>query len=128
MQSIKADPDIMHGVPCFAGTRVPVSSLFDHLKRGYPLEYFIAQFPSVKREQADGRLLERAATFGFDVFVTHDPGQLRLAGGNGSPPAAVSVIALRAPTNTMDDVRPLVVPLLEALNAFRPNTVMAIPE
>jgi predicted nuclease of predicted toxin-antitoxin system len=76
----------------------------------------------------DGRLLERAATFGFDVFVTHDPGQLRLAGGNGSPPAAVSVIALRAPTNTMDDVRPLVVPLLEALNAFRPNTVMAIPE
>lgn len=53
MQSIKADPDIMHGTPCFAGTRVPVSSLFDHLKQGYPLEYFLAQFPSVKREQTE---------------------------------------------------------------------------
>ncbi|HYE62577.1 MAG TPA: DUF433 domain-containing protein [Phycisphaerales bacterium] len=53
MQAIKADPDIMHGTPCFSGTRVPVASLFDHLRQGYPLEYFLAQFPSVKREQAE---------------------------------------------------------------------------
>lgn len=53
MQAIKADPDIMHGTPCFSGTRVPVASLFDHLRQGFPLGYFLAQFPSVKREQAE---------------------------------------------------------------------------
>jgi len=41
----------MHGVPCFAGTRVPVKSLFDHLEGGYNVEYFLAQFPTVRREQ-----------------------------------------------------------------------------
>jgi uncharacterized protein (DUF433 family) len=53
MQAIKVDADIMHGTPCFSGTRVPVASLFDHLRQGYPLDYFLAQFPSVKREQAE---------------------------------------------------------------------------
>ncbi len=53
MQAIRSDPEIMHGTPCFSGTRVPVSAMFDHLKRGYPLEYFLAQFPSVRREQAE---------------------------------------------------------------------------
>jgi hypothetical protein len=72
----------------------------------------------------DERLLERAQTFGFDVFVTHEGG-LRLA-PEGSP--RLSIIALRSESNMMDDVRPLVVPLLEALNAFRPNTVTTIPE
>ena len=42
----------MHGTPCFAGTRVPVKSLFDHLEAGYNVEYFISDFPSVSREQA----------------------------------------------------------------------------
>jgi hypothetical protein len=72
----------------------------------------------------DERLLERAQMFGFDVFVTHENG-LRLA-LDGTP--RLSVITLRSESNVMDDVRPLVVPLLEALNAFRPNTVTTIPE
>jgi hypothetical protein len=76
--------------------------------------------------QNDERLLERAATFGFDVFVTLDAAPLRIA--NGTPPPAISVLNLRSATNTLDDLRPLVVPLLEALNAFRPNTVSTIPE
>jgi uncharacterized protein (DUF433 family) len=46
----------MHGTPCFAGTRVPVQSLFDHLKRGYTIDGFLEQFPSVKREQVDALL------------------------------------------------------------------------
>ena len=41
----------MHGTPCFAGTRVPVKSLFDHLEGGYTVDYFLDQFPSVAREQ-----------------------------------------------------------------------------
>jgi uncharacterized protein (DUF433 family) len=40
------------GTPCFAGTRVPVKSLFDHLRLGYTADPFLEQFPTVKREQA----------------------------------------------------------------------------
>jgi uncharacterized protein (DUF433 family) len=49
---IKTDPQIMHGTPCFAGTRVPVQNLFDLLSHGRTLEYFLEQFPSVSRDQA----------------------------------------------------------------------------
>jgi uncharacterized protein (DUF433 family) len=49
---IKIDAEIMHGVPCFAGTRVPVRSLFDLLAHNRTLEYFLEQFPTVSREQA----------------------------------------------------------------------------
>ncbi|HEY0007770.1 MAG TPA: DUF433 domain-containing protein [Tepidisphaeraceae bacterium] len=48
---IKIDPEIMHGTPCFTGTRVPIKSLFDWLAGGYTVDYFLAQFPTVKREQ-----------------------------------------------------------------------------
>ena len=48
---VTKDPQIMHGTPCFAGTRVPVKSLFDHREGGYNVEYFLVQFPTVRREQ-----------------------------------------------------------------------------
>jgi uncharacterized protein (DUF433 family) len=51
-QVVKSDRDILGGTPCFSGTRVPIKSLFDYLEGGYTLDYFLAQFPSVKREQA----------------------------------------------------------------------------
>lgn len=53
MSAIRSDPDILGGTPCFAGTRVPVESLFDHLQAGYTVDYFLAQFPTVKREQIE---------------------------------------------------------------------------
>jgi uncharacterized protein (DUF433 family) len=56
---IKVDPEIQGGTPCFAGTRVPVKSLFDYLTRGRSLDYFLEQFPSVKRYQAT-TVLEQA--------------------------------------------------------------------
>ena len=40
------------GTPVFAGTRVPVGILFDHLEEGESLESFLQQHPSVTREQA----------------------------------------------------------------------------
>ena len=40
------------GTPVFAGTRVPVQSLFDYLEAGDTLDEFLRQFPSVQREQA----------------------------------------------------------------------------
>ena len=50
--AIAVNPKIQGGTPCFAGSRVPVLSLFDHLEQGYSLEEFLADFPTVKREQA----------------------------------------------------------------------------
>jgi uncharacterized protein (DUF433 family) len=47
---VTTNPNVMHGTPCFAGTRVPVRSLFDHIEGGYNVEYFLEQFPSVRRE------------------------------------------------------------------------------
>jgi len=48
---VHSDPEIMGGAPVFVGTRVPVESLFDHLKAGDSIDVFLDGFPSVKREQ-----------------------------------------------------------------------------
>jgi uncharacterized protein (DUF433 family) len=47
-----SDPEILGGEPVFAGTRVPVRSLFDYLEGGESLDEFLRQFPSVERAQA----------------------------------------------------------------------------
>ena len=49
---LHSDPDILGGTPVFAGTRVPVDVLFDHLRAGDPLDEFLEGFPGVRREQA----------------------------------------------------------------------------
>jgi uncharacterized protein (DUF433 family) len=56
---ITVDPEIHSGTPVFAGTRVPVKVLFDHLEAGDSLEVFLDDFPSVAREQAIA-VLEKA--------------------------------------------------------------------
>lgn len=48
---VTINPKIMHGTPCFAGTRVAVQTLFDHLESDYSLDEFLEQFPTVRREQ-----------------------------------------------------------------------------
>src|SRR5437763_2906897 len=42
------------GAPCFAGTRVPISNLFDYVESGYTLDQFLDDFDGVTREQAVG--------------------------------------------------------------------------
>jgi uncharacterized protein (DUF433 family) len=49
---VTSNPKVMHGTPCFAGTRVAVRTLFDHIEVGYSLDEFLAEFPTVQREQA----------------------------------------------------------------------------
>jgi uncharacterized protein (DUF433 family) len=46
------NPQRMSGTPCFAGTRVPVQTLFDHLEGGDTLDTFFDDFPGVTRDQA----------------------------------------------------------------------------
>lgn len=48
----RSDPEVLGGTPVFAGTRVPVRSLFDYLEGGESLDEFLRQFPSVRRNQA----------------------------------------------------------------------------
>ncbi len=49
---IVTDPDVLGGTAVFAGTRVPVRILFEHLEAGDPLEVFLQDFPSVTRDLA----------------------------------------------------------------------------
>ena len=53
---ITTNPHVMHGAPCFAGTRVTLQSLFDHLEAGYSIDEFLAEFPTVTRQQVIGLL------------------------------------------------------------------------
>jgi uncharacterized protein (DUF433 family) len=57
--AITRDPEIMHGVPVFRGTRVPVQTLFEYLEGGDTLDDFLLGFPTVSRELAL-RALEEA--------------------------------------------------------------------
>ena len=41
----------MGGTPVFAGTRVPVQTLFDYLENGESIDEFLDGFPTVKRAQ-----------------------------------------------------------------------------
>ena len=61
MQSfnVVVDKDILDGSPVFAGTRVPVRVLFEHLEAGDSLGVFLEDFPSVSRELAI-KVLEEA--------------------------------------------------------------------
>lgn len=47
-----SDPEILGGTVVFRGTRVPLKNLVDYLERGYTIDEFLDDFPSVSREQA----------------------------------------------------------------------------
>jgi uncharacterized protein (DUF433 family) len=49
---VQVSVDVMGGVPVFRGTRVPVQTLLDHLEAGDSLDAFLAEFPTVRRQQA----------------------------------------------------------------------------
>ncbi len=51
MSATSQDPEVLGGELVFAGTRVPVKSLFDHLEGGDSIKHFLEGFPSVRREQ-----------------------------------------------------------------------------
>jgi uncharacterized protein (DUF433 family) len=49
---VARDPEVMSGALCFAGTRVPVQTLFDYLEGKSSLEDFLDDFPTVSRDVA----------------------------------------------------------------------------
>lgn len=55
---IVASEDVLGGTPVFAGTRVPVRTLFAYLKAGDTVDAFLLAFPTVSRDQ-EVKVLER---------------------------------------------------------------------
>jgi uncharacterized protein (DUF433 family) len=53
---VLSDPERLGGEPVFKGTRVPVRSLFEHLRGGILLEEFLDDFEGVTKEQAEAVL------------------------------------------------------------------------
>ena len=47
---IVSDKEILGGIPVFAGTRVPVQTLFDYLEQNHPIDTFLDDFPTVERQ------------------------------------------------------------------------------
>jgi uncharacterized protein (DUF433 family) len=55
---IQRSEDILGGTPVFAGTRVPIQTLFAYIEEGDTLDEFLDDFPAVSREHAV-KVLER---------------------------------------------------------------------
>jgi uncharacterized protein (DUF433 family) len=49
---IDRSPEVLGGTPVFRGTRVPIQTLLDYLEGGQRLDDFLADFPTVSRDQA----------------------------------------------------------------------------
>ena len=47
---VRVDPEVLGGTPVFAGTRVPVQTLFDYLVEENGLADFLTEFPEISRE------------------------------------------------------------------------------
>lgn len=65
--AVAVDPEVLGGTPVFGGTRVPVRILFEHLEAGDALDVFLADFPTVSREQAIAVLEEARAAVAPDA-------------------------------------------------------------
>jgi len=81
---IEVSPEVLHGTPVFAGTRVPVKTLFDYLKGGDTLADFLDDFPTVSREQAV-KALELA---GEDLIDAAVAGRVVAKEAQGAPRAS----------------------------------------
>ena len=71
----------------------------------------------------NGELLRRATAAGFEVFVTPDR---KLEYQQNIPQVGLAIVVVRAHTNRIEDIAPLVPQLLEVLPAVRIGTVTHI--
>jgi uncharacterized protein (DUF433 family) len=49
--AVNIDPETMGGTPVFAGTRVPIQTLFDYIEGGDKIADFLDDYPSVNLTQ-----------------------------------------------------------------------------
>ena len=69
---ITVNSKIQFGKPVFKGTRVPVESLFWHLEKGVLINDFIANFPTVSKEQAEAVIEWSAKNFSLPVIINDE--------------------------------------------------------
>jgi hypothetical protein len=67
----------------------------------------------------NGQLLALAAADGFDAVLTKDTG---MPYEQNTQALHCSIVVLEAPTNELDDIRPLVPAILERLKTLSPRT------
>jgi len=72
----------------------------------------------------NGDLLAQAASNGFDALITKDQG---IEHEQNMAKLPLAVVVLRARTNKIDDIRPLVPGLLSALASLKPRSLLRIP-
>ena len=65
---ISDNPNVMHGVACVTGTRIPVSVVLDNLAAGASAEELLQEYPSLTRE-AIAAALAYAAELARDQIV-----------------------------------------------------------
>jgi uncharacterized protein (DUF433 family) len=53
---VDRDPEVHSGDLVFSGTRVPVATLVDYMKRGRSIRDFLEGFPTVERWQVEAYL------------------------------------------------------------------------
>jgi uncharacterized protein (DUF433 family) len=75
---VSVDPEVMGGTPCFAGTRVPVQTFLDYIEGGDSIDEFLANFPTVKRNQVIA-FLQNAAEYFVAVVTNGDGADLELS-------------------------------------------------
>jgi hypothetical protein len=73
----------------------------------------------------NGELLQRAAAAAFDVFIT---GDRNLSFQQNLAELPLAVVVLKAPSNRLPDLKPLVPKLLAALAELRGKSVVWVAE
>ena len=83
-----------------------------------------AQWAGLKGK-GNGELLRAAELAGYDVLLTVDQGipQQQRRGGR-----KLAIVLIRARTNQMEDLLPLVDAILEALQSIKPGQIVRIAE
>ncbi len=54
-QKVIVDPELHHGEPCIAGTRIPVRMIVGSLADGLTVEQIVAEYPQLTPEDVLGR-------------------------------------------------------------------------
>jgi predicted nuclease of predicted toxin-antitoxin system len=71
----------------------------------------------------NGSLLSQAAAIGFDAMITKDQGIEHQQNMSNLP---LSVVVIRAKTNKIDDIRPLIPELLSILASLAPRSLVQV--
>jgi uncharacterized protein (DUF433 family) len=67
----RADPEIMSGAPCFAGTRVPIQNFIDYLEGGDSIEDFLEGMRSLASSR--NAMTCSRETLGKPQIIFHAP-------------------------------------------------------